>query len=210
MSRDIKIILTDIGGVIFKSKGIKKAVVKYLNEEEDSTKVKDIMNLFYSSFTKNVDEPEFWNQFSKIANIKKANPEEFFSKIEYEINYVYLDFLKTISNKYMIGIISDINKPMYNFIKMSIKNFDEIFNKKYIFLSYLLEDSKFKGQKNFFRRLKNNINIDSKSIVYIDDDQENTYNAICNGFIGLKYNNGNNEIMDNQEIIKKINNIIRY
>ena len=208
MNEEIEVILTDIGGVIFKSYGIKKAISQYLNEGENVANIEEIMSFFYSTFTKNMEELEFWNKLSEIANVKNINPKDFFKNLEYRINYEYLDFLKELSNQYTIGIVSDINSPIYNFIKKEIKDFKQIFNDNYIFLSYLLGDSKFERQVEFFARLKNDINISSKKIIYIDDHEENIDNAICNGFLGLKYDNEKEEIMANNEIIKKIRNIV--
>lgn len=208
MSKEKKIILTDIGGVIFKSQGIKRALAKFLNEDENSTKITSAMNLFYETFTKNITESEFWKQFSEKLNIKEVKIEEFFANLEYTVNYEYLDFLKLLSNKYTIGIISDINCVMYNFIKKHIEGFDEIFNCDYIFLSYILEGSKFEDKKDFFHTVKNNIKISSLNIIYIDDDQENVDNALCNDFVALRYEKENGEMIANKEIMAKIKQLV--
>lgn len=208
MSKEKKVILTDIGGVIFKSQGIKSALLKYLNEEENCTKITIAMNLFYSTFTKNINDSEFWKQFSEKLNIKEVKIEEFFANLEYTVNYEYLDFLKLLSNKYTIGIISDINSVMYNFIKKHIKDFDEIFNCDYIFLSYILASSKFEDKKEFFNTVKNNIRISSKNIIYIDDSQENIDNALYSDFIGLRYKKEKGEIIANKEIMTEIKQIV--
>ena len=209
MSKEKPIILTDIGGVIFKSQGIKKALTKLLNEDENGTKITSAMNLFYETFTKNITEPEFWKQFSEKLNIKEVKREKFFENLEYTVNHEYLDFLRLLSNKYTIGIISDINCVMYNFIKKHIEVFDEIFNSDYIFLSYILECSKYENKKDFFHTVKNNIKISSKNIIYIDDNQENVDNALFNNFVALRYEKENREIIANKEIMSEIKKMVR-
>ena len=78
MNEEIEVILTDIGGVIFKSYGIKKAISQYLNEGENVANIEEIMSFFYSTFTKNMEELEYWNKLSDIANVKNINPKNIF------------------------------------------------------------------------------------------------------------------------------------
>lgn len=209
MKNNVKLILTDIGGVIYKSNGIRNAVANFLKEEEESKKVKKIVSLFYDSFNGRINEEEFWRQFSEITNHNIESSKKLIDYIEYKINYQYINYLHQLSKKNIkIGIISDINSIIYKIIRNNIKDFESIFDNAYIFLSYLEKDSKYLSGKKYFEEIIKKINMNPKDVIFIDDNLENIKNAELNGLIGIKYGETENEDTNNKKIIKQISEIV--
>lgn len=90
MKNNINLILTDIGGVIYKSTGLKNTISKFLNNDDSSEMVQKIYDVFMDSFIKNISEEQFWNKISIITKKSINNIHTLTDFFDYTINYEYL------------------------------------------------------------------------------------------------------------------------
>ena len=172
MENNIKLILTDIGGVIFKSTGMRKAISNFLHEDIYSEKVQMILDLFLESFIGKINEQELREKTARIANVQIEDTYKLEDSFEYTINYNYIKYLKNLSKNYKIGIISDINSLIFKLVKDEIDDFNEIFDENYIFLSYIEKDSKHKSGNKFFNAILEKTQLEACQILFIDDKIE--------------------------------------
>ena len=208
MKNNIELILTDIGGVIYKSTGMKNAISSFLNQDSKSETVQRIIDIFMDSFIGVISEEQFWNMISIITNKSAEEVYKIIEFFDYTINYEFLNYLKELSKECKIGIISDINSVIYKIIKNNINDFECIFDKNYIFLSYIEQDSKYLSGSKFFDNILNKINIKNNRILFIDDKIENVSSARKSRILALQYIKTENEEKDNQKIISEINEVL--
>lgn len=208
MKNNIDVILTDIGGVIYKSTGIGIAVSNFLNLNRKDKIVQKTIDMFMDSFVESVSEEELWNRIAVITNKDMEDVHKLIDYFDYTINYEFLHYLKELSKEYKIGIVSDNNSIIYEMVKKNIPDFDNIFDKNYIFLSFIENDSKYLTGKHFFDNIINKINIEGNRILFIDDKIDNVKNAKKSKMMALQYIKTENEEKDNQKIFDEINEIL--
>ena len=205
---EIDVILTDLGGVIFKSAGIRTAAAAFLNTDSEDETVKKVAELFVDAFVQNIDEGKLWGGIARLTNHNPEEVQRLADHLRYTINDQYLRYLRKLSKEYKIGIVSDNNSIIYGIIKRSIPDFDEIFDRNNIFLSYMENDSKYLSGSRYFDRIVKKINIEGERILLIDDQIDNINNAKKSGMRALQYIRTESEENDNRKIFYEVNQLL--
>ena len=209
----MKVIFLDLGGVIFKTKGIEKAFINLINEElieEQNDKAKRCKKEFIRLMNGIIDDNEFYNNMSLITKKDVNYCKKFVNFIEYHINIDLIIRIKNLKSKIRIGIISDTTNIIYKLVEDNIQNMYDIFDKDLIFLSYIEKDSKYLGEVGYFEKIIKKLSIEPKDIIFIDDEIKNIENAKKCGIRTIHYDKYNEEIAENKKIIKSIKKEKRF
>ena len=209
MDNKIEVILTDLGGVVYKSTGFRAAISKFLNADPGDPFVQKTVDIFLKAFTNGAEETQLLSEIAKATNKSVEETYRLYDCFAFSINTDYLAFLKHLSKAYRIGILSDNNCVIYNLIRRNIPDFDEIFDPKLVFLSFLENDSKFLGGRRYFQKIVDKTRIDADKILLIDDGSENIHEAAAIKIKALRYLNTANEATDNRRCFDEINLILK-
>lgn len=190
MRKQDKIIIFDWGGVIESHKegeySILKAIInliKHFNSKEDENTIVDrynaqsVKNITYHT---NFENDKWFDMIKQEFNLK-CNPQEFydyyikeFDKIEYYKDVV--DLAHSLKDKCKIGILSNLGSLDKQRLdkQVDLKQFD------YVWLSFELDARK--PKEKIYKIVENDCKIESKNILFIDDNKENIETAQNRGW----------------------------
>ena len=209
MDNKIEVILTDLGGVVYKSAGFRATISKFLNAEPGDPLVQKAVSIFLEAFTNGADELQLLGEIAKATNKSLEEAYGLRDCFEFSINTDYLAFLKQLSKDYRIGILSDNNCLIYNLIRRNIPDFDEIFTPALVFLSFLENDSKYLGGRRYFQKIVDKIHVEADRILLIDDGSENIRQAADIKIKTLRYLRTANEAADNRKCFDEIISVLK-
>ncbi len=176
----IKNIIFDLGGVIlnidFKQTELAFAKLGIGNFNQYYT-LQSALPLFDNLETGKISPEDFYEEFRKLTKIKLSNDEIMNAWNALLLNFPpeRIEWLKIISKKYKIYLLSNTNEIHYNsFIQTFKKEFDdENFNDLFIKAYYSHQLGLRKPSKEIFETVLKNENLNAAETLFIDDSETN-------------------------------------
>ncbi|PWJ87899.1 putative hydrolase of the HAD superfamily [Oceanotoga teriensis] len=190
----MKLFIFDMGGVVVDNFNVRPKIAEFFGKDESFFKDKKFHELFNLIMAGKISEENFWIEFCDIAKLEnKGN--------------IWGKFFKPILKKDTINLIKDLKKNYrvicgtntlqahYNIHK---NNGDyDVFD--YVYASHIIH--LVKPDKEFFKYILNEENIEAKDVFFIDDYEENVQSASEIGIKAIHFDNAKNVRLKLKEFI---------
>ena len=187
-----KTIFFDCFGVIVSEIAI-KWFDKYYDDKAIARRLKD--EIFVPGDSGLISEDEAYSLMAKGVNITKEEVREFWYN-DITLNNELIKFIEELGKEYDIYLLSNaISSYVRNLLKKN--NLERLFKKIYI----SSEIKHIKPNKDYFEYVLNDLNLEAKDCVMIDDNPNNIKTAVSLGLNGIVFKNNDQFKKDILDII---------